>query len=419
VPLPFSRNSAAARPTFSRDFAGVKTLDHGVGPAITFTRADATTCATFFDANGVLQLAAANVPRFDHDPATAGNPSRGLLIEEARTNLLVRSAEFTDASWAKTNVTASDGQAAPDGTTNADGIFETATTGIHETRQSVSIAATATHTYSVFLKANGRNFATVYVRETANSGATYVSVVVDLSNGSISGSPVGTATVTSVGNGWYRVAVSASIDAGTRFAQIRLREDASTTSYAGDITKGILAWGAQLEAGAFPTSYIPTTSAAATRAADSAAVTSISSFYNQAEGTLFAEASVYARKNPGAQDVYSFAIAQTNRIGIRYVNANISAGIAVADTSTFGFGVTGSVNIVYKTALAYAVDNSAASINGSDATTDTDVILPSILTGMFIGRRSGTATDFLNGHIRRIAYWPRRLSNSLLQQLTV
>jgi hypothetical protein len=101
------------------------------------------------------------------------------------------------------------------------------------------------------------------------------------------------------------------------------------------------------------------------------------------------------------------------------VNANISAGIAVADTSTFGFGVTGSVNIVYKTALAYAVDNSAASINGSDATTDTDVILPSILTGMFIGRRSGTATDFLNGHIRRIAYWPRRLSNSLLQQLTV
>jgi hypothetical protein len=403
--------AAIARPTFSRDFAGEKTLNNGTGPAITFTRASN---ATFFGANGTLQTAAANVPRFDHDPATGA--SRGLLIEEARTNLLIRSAEFTDASWAQTNVTASDGQAAPDGTTNADGIFETVTNNIHETRQSVSIAATATHTYSVFLKANGRNFVTVYVRETANSGATYVSVVVDLSDGSISGSPVGTATVTSVGNGWYRVAVSASIDAGTRFAQIRLREDASTSSYAGDITKGVLAWGAQLEVGAFPTSYIPTTSAAATRSADSAVVTPISSFYNQAEGTLFAETSFLATAGWAL-------VADDNTTSNRHLLAysgnipSYTTLVGAASQASISIGLAASAGDIIRHIGSYKENDFQAARNGTLGTADTSGTTPAGLSHLRIGTRTGSSDRF-NGHIRKIAYWPRRLSNTLLQQLT-
>jgi hypothetical protein len=412
--------AAIARPTFSRDFAGEKTLNNGTGPAITFTRASN---ATFFDASGTLQTASNDAPRFDHDPATGA--SRGLLIEEARTNLLIRSAEFTDASWAQTNVTASDGQTAPDGTTNADGIFETVTNNIHETRQSVSIAATATHTYSVFLKANGRNFVTVYVRETANSGATYVSVVVDLSDGSISGSPVGTATVTSVGNGWYRVAVSASIDAGTRFAQIRLREDASTTSYAGDITKGVLAWGAQLEAGAFPTSYIPTTTAAATRSADSAVVTPISSFYNQAEGTLFAEfqATTLTR---GANNTERRIVQFRNTgsgVPFHEIVQNGTADQVLffgASDSVTQWSQAGGSNITSptKAIYSYITDSINFAVSGTLLTEDTSATMFSGITQFNIGRSSFASGRELQGYIRKIAYWPKRLTNTLLEQLT-
>jgi hypothetical protein len=413
MPLPFSRRATQTAPSFSRDFAGLKTLDHGVGPAITFTRASN---ATFFDANGTLQTAANDTPRFDHDPATAGNPSRGLLIEEARTNLLIRSAEFTDATWTKTNVTATDGQSAPDGTTNADAILETVDSGLHFTQQAVSVATTATHTYSVFLKANGRNFASVFVRENVNSGATYVSATVDLSNGTASGATVGTVSIQSIGNGWYRVSLSASIDSGTRYAQVRIREDASTTSYAGDITKGILAWGAQLEAGAFPTSYIPTTAAAATRAADSAVVTPISSFYNQAEGTLFAEGTFLSTFG-------WWLVVDDNSTANRHLLAG-SGNIPVytvtassASQASISIGSAKSAGEIIRHIGSFKENDFQAARNGTLGTADTSGTLPLSLTHMRIGTRT-SSSDRMMGHIRKVAYWPKRLTNTLLQQLT-
>jgi hypothetical protein len=413
VPLPFSRRALQTAPSFSRDFAGLKTLDHGVGPAITFTRASN---ATYFDANGTLQTAANDTPRFDHDPEAAGNPSRGLLIEEARTNLLIRSAEFTNASWTKTNVTATDGQSAPDGTTNADAILETVDSGLHFTQQTVTVATTATHTYSVFLKANGRNFASVFVREGVNSGATYVSATVDLSNGTVSGATVGTASIQSIGNGWYRVSLSASIDSGTRYAQVRIREDASTTSYAGDITKGILAWGAQLEAGAFPTSYIPTTTAAATRSADSAVVTPISSFYNQAEGTLFAETSFLATAGWAL-------VADDNTTSNRHLLAysgnipSYTTLVGAASQASISIGLAASAGDIIRHIGSYKENDFQAARNGTLGTADTSGTTPAGLSHLRIGTRTGSSDRF-NGHIRKIAYWPRRLSNTLLQQLT-
>jgi len=404
--------AAIARPTFSRDFAGEKTLNNGTGPAITFTRASN---ATFFDANGTLQTAANDTPRFDHDPATAGNPSRGLLIEEARTNLLVRSAEFTDATWTKTNVTATDGQSAPDGTTTADAILETVDSGLHFTQQAVSVATTATHTYSVFLKANGRNFASAFVREGVNSGATYVSANFDLSNGTVSGASVGTVSIQSIGNGWYRVSLSASIDSGTRYAQVRIREDASTTSYAGDITKGILAWGAQLEAGGFPTSYIPTTTAAATRSAELGLVTPISSFYNQAEGAMFLEFQTLA---VNAAAVITFGDNTTANLNqIRMVSNDTQYRYQASSSTLAGIDLSATGVSVQKVAAGYATDNFFAARDGVAGTPDTSGTPVTVIDRLRLGS-SAAGQNVANVHIRKIAYYPRRLSNSLLQQLT-
>ena len=420
--------AAIARPTFSRDFAGERTLNNGTGPAITFTRASN---ATFFDASGVLQTASNDTPRFDHDPATGA--SRGLLIEEARTNLLERSAEFDNAYWTKirTSVTANT-TTAPDGTTTADTLVEDTSTNTHNLYRPVThAAATGTVTLSVFAKQKERLRIQFDLIAIVGSDSTGVRCTFNLSTGSagsvfgtqtgIGSAGTGTAAITNVGNGWYRCSLTLVPAAGITPTsnQIYVSPDNGTTAnYTGDGTSGILIWGAQLEAGAFATSYIPTTSAAATRAADSAVVTPISSFYNQSEGTLFAEASTLRVPPSASSKILNFNRGQFSaRIDIHYVNGFIAAEIEESGLSFQFNGGTALANTVYKTTLGYAANNAAASVNGSAATTDTSVTLMTNATQMNIGRNV-TFDMFLNGHIRKIAYWPRRLSNTLLQQLT-
>jgi hypothetical protein len=415
--------AAIARPTFSRDFAGEKTLNNGTGPAITFTRASG---ATYFDANGVLQTAANDAPRFDHDPVTG--ESRGLLIEEQRTNLLVRSAELDNAAWTKDNSTVTANAAtAPDGTTTADKLVENASNTDHYAVNAVTLGS-VTMTCSAFLKAGERTRALVFLSDYVGAVA-FASV--DLTAGTVSAfhqSPWtdSSATIQAVGNGWFRVSITATAGQGTaKGAAVFVLNNTGEVAYTGDGTSGLFIWGAQLEAGAFATSYIPTTSAAATRAADSAVVTPISSFYNQVEGTLFAENTFSAMGSD------SFAAAFDNNTGIgggsgdemklwKWKNDNnLYASITDSDNLVAQAGTTTPVttSTVCKYGLAMAVNNFAASFFGSAAATDTNCAMPTV-SHFRIGQAAFAGAGFLNGHIRKIAYWPKRLSNTLLQQLT-
>ena len=418
--------AAIARPTFSRDFAGEKTLNNGTGPAITFTRASN---ATFFDASGVLQTASNGTPRFNHDPATGA--SRGLLIEEARTNLLERSAELDSATWSKSGGTiTANADTAPDGTTTADKFVESAVNETHQVFQNVTGVA-AIQTASFFVKAAGRTSCQFLAFNATDSSIGRVNV--DLTNGTTS-SVLGTATATSVGSGWYRVAVTYTPTVTNTSFNVFPREGGST-SYLGDGTSGILIWGAQLEAGAFATSYIPTTTAAATRAADSAVVTPISSFYNQSEGTLFAEinypqtrishsASYFANAIRFTKPAENFPVielyAQTVSTG-----STLSQSIKVVNGSNANQAEVGFIDLpttgaLYRYAAGIAQNSVAIYRNGAAGGTDTSVDMSSgfsELSRMCIGS-DGQSNNMLNSHIRKIAYWPRRLSNSLLQQLT-
>lgn len=424
--LTLSAGSGAAivRPTFSRDFAGEKTLNNGTGPAITFTRASN---ATFFNASGVLQTATNDQPRFDHDPATGA--SRGLLIEEARTNLLVRSEELDNASWPKGDCTVTANAAtSPDGTSNADlAIPTTNNVATHRVTQvGGSVAAGSTMTASIYLKASGYNF--VLLR-CANSLETLAfQVGLNVSNGTIStaanaygtGATVASAEIVAVGNGWYRASITGAISGLTTYGMfIYVYNAAGAPSFAGNGTSGVLLWGAQLEAGAFPTSYIPTTTAAATRSADSAVVTPISSFYNQSEGTLFAEAS--SLFVPASAEAGIFRLnsnSATNEVRIRFVNSLIAGQIHSSSGETASFTSSASSNVIYRCGLAYASNDAAFSVSGGSASTDASVSIPTVADRAVIGAGALAAGGFINGHIRRIAYWPKRLSNALLQQLT-
>ena len=180
----------------------------------------------------------------------------------------------------------------------------------------------------------------------------------------------------------------------------------------------------QLEQGAFPTSYIPTTTAAATRSADSAVVTPISSFYNQAEGTLFAEASRYQVSSGG--QLFGFRESDISLVSLVYgVATPTQMRLDVSDTTSQAqlLSSTSAVaNTVYKHAGAYAANSFDHYINATrTGTGDQSGTVPSNVSVMAIGQgrnATGGSFGFSNGHIRKLAYWPKRLTNTLLEQLT-
>ncbi|NBW17403.1 MAG: hypothetical protein EBR82_56425, partial [Caulobacteraceae bacterium] len=211
----------------------------------------ATTTQAITNYIPVLQTAAAGVARFDHNPTTG--ESLGLLIEEQRTNVFTYSADFSDSIWAKGNssVTANT-IVAPDGTLTGDKLVENTATGSHNIVQNYT--GTATLTSSVYAKPAGRS---AFVMNGGNQSG--VAATFDVSAGTVSnvGGAVTGTSITSVGNGWYRCSMTWS-NTSTVGLGIFLVSGGSA-SYTGDGFSGLYLWGAQLEAGSFATSYIPTT----------------------------------------------------------------------------------------------------------------------------------------------------------------
>jgi len=412
----------AIKPTLLLDFAKVKQLD----PRITFTRAST---ATFYNSVGVLSTAAAGVPRFDYNPTT--EESLGLLIEEQRTNLLTYSEQFDNAAWVKTNssITANN-LLSPDGLVNAD-LFSadsTITTSARDLRRNITTTVSSTHTFSVYAKANNANFFALMFRNQAAS-ANSITAEFNLANGTISvaatnnGNATGaTASITPVNNGWYRCSISGIADtSGTSLSTLLFGRTTSNSAAVAADTQMCFIWGAQLEAGAFPTSYIQTVASQVTRAADSASMTgtNFSSWYNAAEGTLYGEFS-QAVLTGGVPTVYSVNLAPTpfaDRI-IAFGNSNTpETRVTAGGVEQATFNLTGAYTAGQNTKLiqAYKVNDFASTKNGNAASTDVVGILP-VVNQFQIGSISGLS--YMNGHIRKIAYYPIRCTNAQLVALT-
>jgi hypothetical protein len=169
-----------------------------------------------------------------------------------RRNLLVRTEEFDNAAWGKTNATVTANAAvAPDGVVTADKITETAATSIHQVSVSQTYVSGAAYTFSLYAKAAERNWIAINTH-TGSDRLTYF----DLSNGSIGTVGSGSlAAITSVGDGWYRLTVAVTAGTASGFVSYRIASADGVASYTGDITKGLLIWGAQLELGSTATAY--------------------------------------------------------------------------------------------------------------------------------------------------------------------
>jgi len=384
---------------------------------ITFTRAST---ATFFNSAGVLTSAATNAPRFDYNPSTLA--AQGLLIEESRANLLTYSAEFDNAAWTKVNssVTA-DAAVSPDGTSNADKLIEDSSVSVFHRTTSIFVSSTSgTYTASVFLKAAERSFAFLAVTDNITGAMerriNLATGVVDSTNVSGAGSWTSiTASSVNIGNGWWRLTITGTQGAGTVLTTIVSIGDATGARvYTGNGTSGLFVWGAQLEAGAFPTSYIPTTTTALTRAADVASVNTLSPWFNSASSTLYSEFVWEGLKSTSGQAYAQFDDGSTNNRIVAAAgssNANIMTTTSggTSDGSAATPATVFATNTIYKTALALAANDLQSFVNGAAGTADTTVTLPVGLTNLKLAA-SLSATS--NVWLRRLTYYPRRLSQS-------
>ena len=362
----------------------------------------------------VLLTAANNVPRFDHNPTT--NESLGLLIEEQRTNTILQSEDL-DTTWAETRATLNlNSVVSPGGTLTADRLIASTDNDTHFTTQTFTGTA-ASWTFTAYAKASGLNFVALRLfNGTSQVGLAYY----NLSTGATGTVTAGTAAITAVGNGWYRCSLTATLAASASCtADIYLASADNTNSFAGNAFNGIALWGFQVELGAFPTSYIATGAATATRSADSASMTgtNFSSWVNNAEGTLYVE---YINYTTATGSLFSFDDGTANNRLIAFTNLGITPAYRVVvggvDQALAGLANI-TVGTVGKMSFGYQVNNFAGSANGAAVVTDLSGTLPTSLAVARIGVNvSGAAA--LNGTIKRIAYYPVRLQNSQLQALT-
>jgi hypothetical protein len=423
----WARYSITTTPSAGSKTAGIRLATSGDEVYIWGAQLEQRSAATAYTVtttqaitNYIPQLltAASGVARFDHNPTTF--ESLGLEIEESRTNLVTYSAQFDDAAWTKTRASITANTiVAPDGTLTGDKLVEdTTASNSHLVAQSIVFPASGTVTATIYAKAAERNFI-LFSRTTVNTCG------VNLTTGQVvgvSGTDT-TATTQSVGNGWWRIILVFPSPNTTATVNIYTSLDGvfANRDYTGNGYSGIYIWGAQLEAGAFATSYIPTVASQVTRAADSASMTgtNFSSWYNQGAGTMYAEAATSAY-DIGRTILEASDGTTSNRVAVGR-NSSTTSGIGTIITggatqanipvsNTFVSGVSG------RLAMSFAVNQVNVAGNGILGTTDTSAILP-VVDRVRIGAAFNGATIW-NGTIRKISFYPIAVTLAQLQALT-
>jgi hypothetical protein len=387
-----------------------------------------------------LQTSASGEARFDHDPVTG--ESKGLLIEESRTNQVTYSEGFNASAWNPSgtlNTRYPNYGVAPDGGGDALMLSPSQSAGSVEHRVRFILSATSSNpvTMSCYMKAAGLRYGAFR----AQINGYWHQIVFDLEQG-VTGSagiapadpdyPLNDVTsysIKDVGNGWYRCVATYPNITNTDSCQIHVMDqdmtDAAWQSEASQYGFGILIWGTQVEAGSFPTSYIPTSGSTVTRAADYAAMSSSEIGYYGGDFTVYS-ASTVARDNTvgGPTPVLigsrlaSSTTPQGGNYHYQYYRANGASGSTIyldntiyADTNPTG---TITANQELRIATAYSKDDFATSGNGGTVLTDASV--PDLYGINSI--HFGNGAQLLNGHLSKVAFWNERLTNATLQAMT-
>lgn len=372
--------------------AGRKLLFNGaLTTEATFTRAS----SAYAWVNNVFTSFATNVPRFGS--YEGGDTYTGFVTEGAGTNLCLQSQAINTSPWlavAGASVTANT-VVSPDGTQNADTLTFDAQINSRVEQSLENLGLGITVTMSVYLRvASGTRTVRVGIDD---SGSYYTDVVVT--------------------SAWQRFSVTTEVlpfVGGAAYPRISNSPD----SAAGDV----YVWGFQVEVNSFATTYIPTTSAAVTRAADVCAIASLNTkpWWNAAAGTYL----VNYKSNAGNSSYFYIVSADNGgsgeRVEVRQSAATVVEGNVVTSSTDFPITGTTVAGTATKAAYAFAAADYAMSVNAAAVTTgSTPATIPSSLVNLRIGQIvGGSGITSFYGTIQSITYYPRRLPNATLQNIT-
>lgn len=419
-------NDSATLPDLDLQFADLKTLTAKYGPTPSYSRAST---GTYFNASGVLTSAAVNEPRFDHVLENGVWVSKGLLIEEQRTNGLLHSNNFAISPWSigANRGTVTQNVTAPDGTTGAwTGECTVATPNGFYLQQVGISSASGTYTFSMFAKKGNNGFCAAQAYDSSGSYALVYFNLNDGSSGNLTSSGYTSIShgMTNCGNGWYRCYLTFTKGNSNTLGIYPNLTPNAMGDYGCTIGQTNLFYGMQLESGAFMTSYTPTTSSSTTRSADVCQITgsAFTNLWNATEGSFAADWD--ARRNSSGQFTVYWArdAASNNTVlhtgrealsppGVRFT---VVSGASVnAEIINAGFPEPGART---STAGCYKANDFAYAYNGVLVGTDNSGAVPVSPVDLLIGY--DPYTSWLNGHISRLRYFRSRLDNTQLVNLS-
>ena len=381
----------------------------GVGD-FDFTRSGS---ATRINSQGLIETVGNGVSRLNYpmiDGKVVGCPHH--ILEPTRTNLITYSEDFSQSYWTKDGLSIISNQViSPDGTLNADKLIEGTNSGIHKIVKPYT-GISGTNTCSIFVKPNGVTKIGITSTESVSVLSSF-----DLSNGTLISSLSDDYSITPFPNGWFRI--SSTDIGGNRKMAVFLLNDTGNYSYQGDGVSGVYIYGAMLEQGSYPTSYIPTNGSTVTRSAETANGSGDASTFNDSEGVLMAEISALDDDNTNRFISLSSGQYQ-NRVAIFFdaTNNNINVQIRSNDVNQPIVGEFNNYNIkeFNKILIKYKKNDVDIYINGFLLSHNTNCNMAVGLSE--IAFDDGGGLSDLYGNTKQVQYFDTTLTNSELETLT-
>jgi len=367
-------------------------------------------------------ITTSGTPRLDYYTSSGIPGCPALLVEPSGTNSILQSEAWNVSPWTATsgsqgatisgNVTTS-----PDGTTNADKLIEAAVTGNHFCLQSFTLTSGTTYTASFFAKASERTLGRLRML----GSVAYWDIDFDLTLGTATGGT--NPFIQNYGNGWYRIGGTFTANQPSNNFILSLRDASGNTPYTGNGTSGFFVWGAQIETGSVPTSYIPTTTGTVSRAAEVISVTgAVSGSIGQQSGTVYCE----FQFNPTAQSNNGiFCVESTNNQNrIFFGNTSpttCSVQLLANNSSIFSTSVgTLTAGQYYKIAVGYSSGNTKVYLNGNPVITNTSgYTMVASLSRICLGNYEVNPGLVTISRIRSLALYAERLTDADLMLLTM
>jgi len=343
--------------------------------------------------------------------------SGALLVEPQRSNRLLYSEQFDISSYWGVNagVTISSNVAiSPSGILNADRYIESTPNN---------------NAYQLAINSSGTFSASIYVKKASSSNIGFGAVSAGFSGGmsvkfnldnQTFDTPINYGNFTSItssyealDNGWYRITLSGTtLTSDSYYFVIGSLQD---TTY----TANTYIWGAQFEVGSYQTSYIPTTSASVTRNIDLISKTGISSLIGQTEGTMFVQVGQFPKESSGRVLAISDGTLNNYIVIIKNsVNNNFGVYVMNGGVLQFIYLGVGSFPNDSKIAVAYANNNYAIYVNGTQVYSNATASVPTC-SNIYIGQReNGSGTVSMGGSVKTAVLWKERLTNDQLATLT-